>query len=484
MKVDMNKLKTLDPYDGPEIEPGFIERMQDKIRGSGFEKPARWQMEGLIASVCVGITGLALMTVSTSLGPPGNDARVGPGFEIAVVEDAPDAHVEPDSLRNVKVRNMSLLPKEEEDVTTAASVAGDILQDAVPEHEEAAAEVPVIEETAAEETGIEEPVEEIEEALPEDEPKEDEPADVQEEEEQEPVIAVANVDTVLNVRSDMSEEADKVGVLYTECGGTVLEQKDGWTKIESGRLVGWVNDEYLLFDEDAETVAKETGTTIASVSAENLRVRQEPSTDADVLTTVKENDAMELSGILDDGWAEVNLNEKTGYVSLEFLDLNYLPKTGETNDEILEREEAEKAALKENAPKAETVEVDAELTISTGYEGTASDLEMLATIIYCEAGNQPYEGKVAVGNVVLNRMNSARFPNSINEIIRAPRQFSPVGNGRYDRVLGSGRVPEACYQAARDAMSGVSYVGECLFFKNPKLAGEHSGIHIGDHVFW
>lgn len=474
MKVDMTKLKALEPYGSPEIEPGFIERMQNKIRGSGFEKPARWQIEGLIASVCVGITGLALMTVGTSLGPPGNDARVGPGFEIAVVGDMPDAHVEPDSLRNVRVRNMSLLPEEEADVTTAASVTGDILQDVVPEHEE----------PAIEETDIEEPVEEIEEAFPEEEPDEEEPADVQEEEAQEPVIAVANVDTVLNVRSDTSEEADKVGVLYTECGGTVLEQKDGWTKIESGRLIGWVNDEYLLFDEEAETLAKETGTTVATVFAENLRVRQEPSTDADVLTTVKENDAVEISGIMDDGWAEVNLNEKTGYVSLEFLNLNYLPKTGETNDEILEREEAEKAALKENAPKAETVEVDAELTISTGYEGTAGDLEMLATIIYCEAGNQPYEGKVAVGNVVLNRMNSARFPNSINEIIRAPRQFSPVGNGRYDRVLGSGRVPEACYQAARDAMSGVSYVGECLFFKNPKLAGEHPGIHIGDHVFW
>lgn len=483
MKVDMTKLKALEPYGSPEIEPGFIERMQNKIRGSGFEKPARWQIEGLIASICVGITGLALMTVSTSLGPPGNAARVGPGFEIAVVEDAPDAHVEPDSLRNVRVRNMSLLPEEEEDVTTVASVAGDILQDAVPEHEEQVTEEQVTEEPVTDELAVEDSAEEIE-VLPEEEPDEEELIDVQETEEQEPVIAVANVDTVLNVRSDTSEEADKVGVLYTECGGTVLEQKDGWTKIESGRLVGWVNDEYLLFDEDAETVAKETGTTVASVSAENLRVRQEPSVDADVLTTVKENDAMEISGIMDDGWAEVNLNEKTGYVSLEFLDLNYLPKTGETNDEILEREEAEKAALKENAPKAETVEINAELTISTGYEGTASDLEMLATIIYCEAGNQPYEGKVAVGNVVLNRMNSARFPNSINEIIRAPRQFSPVGNGRYDRVLGSGRVPEACYQAARDAMSGVSYVGECLFFKNPKLAGEHPGIHIGDHVFW
>ena len=109
---------------------------------------------------------------------------------------------------------------------------------------------------------------------------------------------------------------------------------------------------------------------------------------------------------------------------------------------------------------------------------------MLATIIYCEAGNQPWEGKVAVGNVVLNRIASGSFPNDMDSVLRAPSQFTPVGSGKYDRMLGSGRVPQSCYDAAQAAMDGESYVGGCLYFKNPKIAGAHDGTVIGEHVFW
>ena len=112
----------------------------------------------------------------------------------------------------------------------------------------------------------------------------------------------------------------------------------------------------------------------------------------------------------------------------------------------------------------------------------ADDEFLLAVIIYCEAGNQSYEGKVAVGNVVLNRVASPRFPNTIREVIYAPGQFSPVGMGWYEKELAKGTVNESCLQAARDAMNGVDIVGDALFF-HVAHEGEE-GYILGAHVFY
>ena len=71
----------------------------------------------------------------------------------------------------------------------------------------------------------------------------------EEEEPEESKLVMANVQNALNVRSEASEESDKVGMLYKDCGGTILERRDGWTKLQSGNIIGWASDEYLLFDE-------------------------------------------------------------------------------------------------------------------------------------------------------------------------------------------------------------------------------------------
>ena len=61
----------------------------------------------------------------------------------------------------------------------------------------------------------------------------------EEEQEKEIRLVMANVQNALNVRSEANEEADKVGMLYKDCGGTILERKDGWTKLQSGNIIGW-----------------------------------------------------------------------------------------------------------------------------------------------------------------------------------------------------------------------------------------------------
>lgn len=298
------------------------------------------------------------------------------------------------------------------------------------------------------------------------------------EEEPDSDLVMANVNTVLNVRAEASEDSERVGLLYKDCGGTILEQQDGWTKIQSGDLVGWASDEYLLFDDEAQALADEVGNMKALIQTSSLRVRTAPDFESDVLGSVAEGDSLI---ILDekDGWAEVEYRGGTGYIFMEYADAAFLVETGETIEAIKEREAALAAARATVYTTTETV-----TTMREPINADASDLEMMAAIIYCEAGNQSYEGMLAVGSVVINRLNSPSFPNTIAEVLRAPKQFSPVGSGKFDRVLNAGSWSDNAYLAAQEVLGGVNNIGDCLYFKNPKIAGAHSGIVIGDHVFW
>lgn len=110
------------------------------------------------------------------------------------------------------------------------------------------------------------------------------------------------------------------------------------------------------------------------------------------------------------------------------------------------------------------------------------DRYLLANLIYCEAGGEPYAGQLAVGAVVINRMLSSVYPDTITGVIYQKSQFSPVGSGRLAIALAEDRATPACYQAADEAMAGVSNVGDCVYFRTP-IEGL-SGISIGGHIFY
>ncbi len=110
------------------------------------------------------------------------------------------------------------------------------------------------------------------------------------------------------------------------------------------------------------------------------------------------------------------------------------------------------------------------------------DLKILATIIYCEAGGEPYAGKLAVGAVVINRLLSSVYPDTVVGVVYQRKQFSPVGSGRFDLALANGTANASCYQAAQEAMSGATNVGNCVYFRTP-IAGL-TGIQIGGHIFY
>lgn len=119
-------------------------------------------------------------------------------------------------------------------------------------------------------------------------------------------------------------------------------------------------------------------------------------------------------------------------------------------------------------------------TTDTSTSASSSDRELLAGLIYCEAGNQSWDGKVAVGAVVLNRVASSSFASTIKGVIYESGQFSPAGSGWLDSVIANGSIPSSCYDAADAALAGENPIGSAMYFNT----GAGKGIKIGAHQFY
>ena len=104
--------------------------------------------------------------------------------------------------------------------------------------------------------------------------------------------------------------------------------------------------------------------------------------------------------------------------------------------------------------------------------------KLLASIIFCEAGNQSFTGQVAVGAVVLNRMANEAYPDTMEEVIYQPGQFCPAGSGWLDRVRSTDGYTESAMQAAEAALAGENPIGDCMYFDQGGY-----GYQIGAHYF-
>ena len=95
----------------------------------------------------------------------------------------------------------------------------------------------------------------------------------------------------------------------------------------------------------------------------------------------------------------------------------------------------------------------------------AEDLHWLSRIIYAESGNQPLEGMIAVGNVVLNRVASPAFPNTVHDVIFQRNQFTPASSGSINRT-----PSEQAVIAAKLCLDGANTAGSALYFVNPRVS--------------
>ena len=169
-------------------------------------------------------------------------------------------------------------------------------------------------------------------------------------------LVIAKVNDYVNVRSIPSEEGEIVGKLYNKSVGSFIEEEDGWYKISSGSVEGYVKGEFCVTGDDAVDYAKEVGTRIATVTTTTLKVREQPGLEETVLGLVPIEDELIVTEELD-GWVKVNIEEGDGYVSTDYVTLSTefvkAESIAEEKARLAKEEEARKAAQAAAKKKAE-----------------------------------------------------------------------------------------------------------------------------------
>ena len=174
--------------------------------------------------------------------------------------------------------------------------------------------------------------------------------------------------------------------------------------------------------------------------------------------------------------AQINdTNSELAAIEKEIADKEALIKAQEEDIEALKKQYEEELRLSQLAAQS------AKRNISD-VSFADNDRYLLANLIYCEAGGEPYEGQLAVGAVVMNRVLSSRYPDTVYGVIYQKSQFSPASSGRLDLALAQNLASASCYQAADEAMAGTTNVGNCVYFRTP-VPGLN-GTQIGNHIFY
>ncbi len=269
------------------------------------------------------------------------------------------------------------------------------------------------------------------------------------------------VNEFLNIRSEAKQDAEVVGKLYKNSYAEVVDKGEEWTKIKSGLVEGYVNNEYLYFDDEAVTIAKSLDAFKAEVTAGSVNVRTKPTTDSEILSKASKGDTYTHVPEMDrDGWTAIMYNEEgtLAYISNEFIETKFSLKTAVSKaEEEKAAKEAEIAKSLQEAKKHKPKTTNREpITVSD------DDIFLLATVVAMEAGGESYEGQLAVANVVINRMLDGYWGKTIKSVVYAPGQFSGANSGRIEQY--SKRVTESNKRAAIEALAGNNNIGNYMYF--------------------
>ena len=289
---------------------------------------------------------------------------------------------------------------------------------------------------------------------------------------------MADVDEFLYVRAGGDENAEIVGKLYNGAVAEIVEVGDTWTHIVSGNVDGYVKNDYCVTGEDAFAYAVENVETQAEIQTDGLRVRSEADENGKVLTAVSTGTTLtvDTEAETDDKWVAVKYGDSTAYVSADYVTTDLALGEAVTIEE-------EKAALaKKAAEEAKAAQVTGTQTVQKeSVAASVDEVTLLAALIQCEAGNESYEGQLAVGAVVMNRVRSGRYPGSVSGVIYDAGQFTPAATGAVASVAANG--PKAsCIQAAQEALAGADNTGGATCFR--RASSGMAGVVIGNHVFF
>jgi len=291
---------------------------------------------------------------------------------------------------------------------------------------------------------------------------------------------MADVNDYLYVRASADADAEIVGKLYKGDVAEIQEEGSGWTHVASGNVDGYVNNDYCVTGTEALAYAQQNFDTEAEVLTNGLRIRSEADENASVITAVSEGTTLKVdSGVeTDDQWVAVVYGGTTRYVSADYVTTSLALGEGIT----IEEEQAELARIAEEEAAKKAAQVTEVTTVQNeAVEATVDDVTLLAAIIQCEAGNEVYEGQLAVGAVVMNRVRSGGYPSTVHDVIYQKSQFPPAGAGSVANVAAKG-PKQSCLQAAQEALNGTDNTGGATCFR--RASSGHAGVVIGNHVFY
>ena len=351
--------------------------------------------------------------------------------------------------------------------------------------------------------------------------------------------SIGMIDTadLLDIHAEADAGSEVVGQVMDEGHVAILTKGDGWVQIQAGNIIGWVpadnliekdisNEEAVAANEEVigrqakeseqDNIGAETQEEQAEAQEEQIEVQTETLESVQDMTAAEdvadaEAFAREVAVSVQKADMDKAQEEAAKRAAREAEELIKAQAEAaeraqkeaaaiiKAQQEAAARAAAEAAAQAEAQLRAQQEEAALAAAAAAQAEAekaaeaarrqailsangiTEEDLYLLANIIYCEAGCEPYIGKVAVGNVVMNRVKSNRQPNTIQGVVYAKGQFSPVRNGSLDRALRRSSADESCYQAALEALSGAKPVGDKLFFRR---VNGRPGQVIGHHVFY
>ena len=321
--------------------------------------------------------------------------------------------------------------------------------------------------------------------------------------------------------ADVHAEADETSPVLVKLSGTqavVLGHDEDWTKVQVGDITGWVESEHLTNGSDTteDIVPESPEKTEQTGSTEEKIEQKEQTEEKESNSEPVQNEAVQAVMAAAKDTQRINEQQKAietqkaeeaAKAAEEQKAIQKAAKKAAAQAQAVAEEAARKAAAEAQAAAEEAARKAAAEAQAAAQQAAAKaaaeaqaaavqaaqqaviaqagvspqDVDLLAALIQCEAGGEPYVGQVAVGNVVMNRVESAGHPASIPDVIYAAGQFSPVRNGSLSRTLSTGRVSASCRQAAVEAIAGSSPVGDKLYFRR---ANGRGGQIIGNHVFY
>lgn len=298
-------------------------------------------------------------------------------------------------------------------------------------------------------------------------------------------IGLIDTADLLDIHAEADGSSEVVGQVMDEGHVAILATDNGWVQIQAGDIVGWVPDSNLIETEISNEEAVEANQEVMEEIAEKAEEtggeetqRGESETETESAVPETEAAADTTGTVMEDAALEQEEESAEAFAREQAIAAQALWE----EQQKMQQEAFEAAALAQEQAAQLQAQAEAQKQAVLAASGvTEEELYLLANIIYCEAGCEPYVGKVAVGNVVMNRVKSDHQPDTISEVIYARGQFSPVRNGSLERALRNSSADASCYQAALEALAGSQPVGDKLYFR--RINGR-SGQIIGHHVFY